>query len=308
MDRKSILTFLLFTFLGAAMAFGGGILFLSGRAPPIPLKSWKSSVQEVMPLSRALPSVLSRLIEEKASPPFCLPEFLCLPVEEALSEKGPQIAIVIDDMGLLPQASRRVIALPVPISLSYLPYAPDVQAQVNAAKFAGHEILLHLPMEPVGQADPGPEALLSALDEAELVRRIHKNINAFNGYVGINNHMGSKFTSDASLMRLFLKVIDNVKEKGVFFLDSRTSVASVAGQEARNAGFLTAARSVFLDDLLSEEAIWAELLRLEEIAKKDGFSIAIGHPHAQTINALEIWLPQAQEKGFRIVPVRQLVR
>ncbi len=237
---------------------------------------------------------------------LCLPE-TDIPQEEGVLPEKVKVAIVIDDMGLSPAAAARILRLSPPISLSYLPYAPQVGLQAKEAKKAGHEVLLHMPMEPLGGAYPGPEALMVGLDDEELRRRIVANLKAFEDYDGLNNHMGSKFTLDNNKMKLFFKVLDEVKGRTVFFLDSRTSYQTVAQEEALLAGFKSAMRDVFLDDKIEETAVLGELARLEDVARKKGVAIAIGHPHPVTIKALEEWLPAAEARGFEVVPVGQLV-
>lgn len=216
----------------------------------------------------------------------------------------PRIAIVIDDMGLQAKQSIQATELPAPVTLSYLPYAPNVQHQVDAARAKGHEIMLHLPMEPLGENNPGPDALLVGLSPSEIDTRLTKAMNAFTGYDGINNHMGSKFTSDAAALQ---PVMAAIKQRGVFFLDSRTSGGSVAEAVAREHSIPAVGREVFLDDTIDVEAIRGQLAKTEAIARRKGYAIAIGHPHPQTLQVLNEWLPEAQSKGFQLVKVKELL-
>ncbi len=107
----------------------------------------------------------------------------------------PLVAIVIDDVGLDRPRSRRAWELPGPLTMSFLPYAKDLREQARAARAQGHELMLHLPMEPNGRSDPGPNALLVSLSDAELRQRTAAALDSFDGYVGVNNHMGSRFTA-----------------------------------------------------------------------------------------------------------------
>lgn len=216
----------------------------------------------------------------------------------------PKIAIVIDDMGLALRNSQRAVNLPTAVTLAYLPYATNVQQQVDTARAKGHEIMLHLPMEPMGQDNPGPNALLVNLSADELLARLEKSLNAFSGYTGINNHMGSKFTSDPTALRSVMSVI---KQRDVFFLDSRTSGKSAAEQIAREIGIPAIGRDVFLDDTISTESIRQQLHQTENIARRKGYAIAIGHPHPATLAVLEEWLPAVQKAGFKIVPISVLL-
>jgi polysaccharide deacetylase 2 family uncharacterized protein YibQ len=253
----------------------------------------------------SLPSTPSELAEaEKSEPQIAFVTPPLPPITTPPAAQAPRIAIVIDDMGLSGPLSRRATELPAPITLSYLPYAPQVQQQVDAARAKGHEIMLHLPMEPMGNDNPGPEALLVNLAPDELAARLDKALNAFHGYDGVNNHMGSKFTSDAAALQ---PVMQAIKQRGVFFLDSRTSGQSQAENVAREHDIPTIGRDVFLDDVIEPAAIRAQLARAEAIARRRGSAIAIGHPHPATLQELAQWLPDIQARGFRIVRVRDLL-
>ena len=215
------------------------------------------------------------------------------------------VAIVIDDMGLDRVRSMRAVDLPAPLTLAYLPYGRDLESQTALARFRGHELMVHLPMEPIGSADPGPDALRTGLDERELRRRIALNLDRFDSYVGVNNHMGSRFTAWRPGMEI---VIDEMKRRGLLFLDSRTSADSVAGELAEKAGVPNAARHVFLDDVLSSDNVWRQLAEVERIARQNGHAIAIGHPHDNTLDALAAWLPALAGKGLVLVPLTAIVR
>jgi len=219
--------------------------------------------------------------------------------------KGARIALIIDDMGLVPTLSERAVRLPRKITLAYLPYAPRLQQQTEAAAAAGHDLMLHLPMEPLGGENPGPHALFTAQSEAEWTSSLDRALKSFEGYIGVNNHMGSKFTVDAKAMAFVAQVLH---EKGVFFIDSKTNAKSIAGKVAHEAGLKTGSRDVFLDDTQTASAIRAELAHAERVARQNGQAIAIGHPHAVTLDELERWLPDAQTRGYEIVPVRSVVK
>ena len=118
---------------------------------------------------------------------------------------GPMIAIVIDDMGLDRKRSSRVVGLPAPLTLAWLPYANDLPHQTKVARAAGHELMVHIPMEPqANDIDPGPDAMKVGIGNAELLRRLDHGLKSFDGYIGVNNHMGSRFTEDAAGMKVIL--------------------------------------------------------------------------------------------------------
>ena len=215
------------------------------------------------------------------------------------------IAIVIDDMGVDRKRSQRAAALPAPLTLSWLPYAQDVGQQAAAARAAGHEILLHAPMQPQGHEDPGPGALLTSLSSDEIRRRLDADLDRLPEAVGLNNHEGSLFTRDA---RAMAPVIDELKRRGLLFLDSRTTGASIAADAARAAAVPYAVRDVFLDNVQTVEAVRAQLAEVEAIARRRGFAVAIGHPHDATIEALEPWLRGLPSRGFVQVPISAIVQ
>ncbi|HJQ58814.1 MAG TPA: divergent polysaccharide deacetylase family protein [Vineibacter sp.] len=213
----------------------------------------------------------------------------------------PLIVIVIDDMGLDQARSRRVVDLPAPLTLSYLPYGRDLQGQTQAARGRGHELMLHLPMEPTSAAlDPGPNALLTTLAEEAIRRRTIAALDSFTGYVAVNNHMGSRFTTWRPGVETALK---ELRARGVAWLDSRTHAHSVGGQVASELGMPYLDRHVFLDDVDSAEAVRQQLAETERIARQQGIAIAIGHPHDATIRALAEWLPGLRGKGFAQAPI-----
>lgn len=215
--------------------------------------------------------------------------------------KPPYVAIIIDDAGLDRRGTQRAMKLPGPITLSFMSYAADLSEQAAAARAAGHEVMLHLPMEPLDakRHNPGPNALYVNLDAAELQRRLDWHLDRFSDYVGVNNHMGSRFTADATRMA---QVMEALGRRRVFWLDSLSGPSSAGPTQARRHGLDAVERDLFLDDDRSP-GIGHEIAAMERIARARGDVIAIGHPHAATLNALESWMAGAKEKGFSLVPV-----
>jgi hypothetical protein len=217
----------------------------------------------------------------------------------------PLITIVIDDVGLDRPHSRQAWELPGPLTMSFLPYAKDLREQARAARARGHEIMLHLPMEPTGKADPGPGALLVSMNENDIGRRTAAAVDGYDGYVGVNNHMGSRFTAYKPGMTV---VLQQIRARGMMFLDSRTSRESVGDQLAQEIGVPSMSRNVFLDDDMSLAAVRRKLAETEEIARRQGFVVAIGHPHEATLQALAEWLPTLPAKGFVLAPATASLR
>lgn len=226
----------------------------------------------------------------------------------------PMVAIVIDDMGVDQRHSLEAAALSGPLTLAYLPYARDLAQQTAAARRAGHELLVHVSMQPQsrsglsGQAesggDPGPNALTVGLPPEEIRRRLDWALGQFAGYVGINNHMGSGFTASRPGMAV---VIGELKRRGLLFLDSRTTPASVGEALAAEVGLPHATRNVFLDNVQTPAEVRARLAELERIAKARGSAIAIGHPHEATLMVLREWLPGVTGRGLALVPLSTIV-
>ncbi|HEY4892092.1 MAG TPA: divergent polysaccharide deacetylase family protein [Reyranella sp.] len=217
----------------------------------------------------------------------------------------PLVAVVIDDVGIDRPRSKRAWELPGPLTMSFLPYAKDLRDQARAARARGHELMLHLPMEPTGRADPGPNALLVSLSDAEIKQRTAAALDSFDGYVGVNNHMGSRFTTFRPGMETVLR---QFKGRGLMFLDSRTTAQSVGDQVAQEMGVPSIVRHVFLDDDESLDSVRRKLAEAEAVARRQGFVVAIGHPHEATLQALGEWLPGLQAKGMALAPASAVLR
>ncbi|MEI8394885.1 MAG: divergent polysaccharide deacetylase family protein [Rhodospirillaceae bacterium] len=241
-----------------------------------------------------------------SAPPPSAPLWLRNAVPMVLPSKRPMIVLVFDDLGPDRVRSARVIALHGPLTLSFLPYAADLPRLTRAAHAQGHELMVHMPMEPLAaNLDPGPGALLTRLPAEEILHRLERALAVFDGYVGINNHMGSRFTSDRVLMT---PVLAELNRRGLLFLDSVTSPGSVGFAVAASLGMPHARRNVFLDDELTPAAIHASLIRLEQVARHTGIGIGIGHPHDVTLEAVTAWLPGLAAKGFVLAPISAAVR
>lgn len=242
----------------------------------------------------------------RIAPAAALPQWLAYAVPEPAGAAEPRIALVIDDLGIDQARTRRVIALPGPLTMAFLPYGYNLGKLSIAARAAGHELIVHLPMQPQDDdTDPGPNALLRFLAPNELRERIAWNLSRFQGFVGVNNHMGSGFTRWDDGVTILMQ---EIKGRGLLFLDSLTSRVSVAGRIASELEVPFAVRDVFLDNEQTAVEIQRQLDKLEEIARKKGYAIGIGHPHDATIETLKAWLPGAKARGLSIVPLSAVVR
>ncbi|WP_162906541.1 divergent polysaccharide deacetylase family protein [Algihabitans albus] len=235
------------------------------------------------------------------------PAWLANAVSQATLPDRPMIAVVIDDLGLKRSATRDTVALPGPLSLAFLAYAEDLDDQARLARAAGHELLLHQPMEPQGAQDPGPGALLTSLSAEENVARLTVALDRLPQIVGINNHMGSRFTASPAALE---PVLETLRQRGLLFLDSRTTAESVGASLARQMGVPSIGRDVFLDHKVGAGRPYVEqqLAEVEAIASETGAAVAIGHPHSGTLEALRAWLPELEARGFQLVSVSAVVR
>jgi len=220
-----------------------------------------------------------------------------------LIEDKPKIIIIFDDMGIDKSAFDAVMDLPGPVTVSFLPYAKGVQSLADRARERGDAVLLHLPMQPRGSADPGPYSLHSDMSGTELLTALAWNLDRFEGYIGVNNHMGSAFTADAAGMKTVLSIL---KEQGLFFLDSLTTSKSVVTKTGRDMGATVFSRDVFLDPDLDRETVFKQLDLVERIARETGYAVAICHPRANTIDILGPWLTSAPARGFELATVKTL--
>lgn len=215
------------------------------------------------------------------------------------------IVIVIDDLGIDQRRTKKVIALPGPLTLAFLPYGYNLKTLTASAVANSHELLVHLPMQPQAvDADPGPNALLRSLSETEIRNRIEWSLSRFDGFVGINNHMGSDFTTWERGMSV---VMQEIKARGLLYLDSLTSAKSVAKKTALANGLSVLTRDVFLDNETDLDRIRSRLSELEAISRRRGYAIGIGHPYDQTIEALSEWSKNLESRGFKLIALSGLL-
>ena len=274
---------------------------LRAQKPKLPTPGIVSPTE---PKPIAQTAALDRVRKETVTTPA--PAWLRNAVAIADTGNRPLIAVVIDDAGLNRVGTARLNSLPSPLTISFLSYAGDLDRQTANARAAGHEIFLHVPMAPQSNTeDPGPHALLPESPASEIRDRLGWALSRFAGFVGVNNHMGSRFTRDEVAMTT---VLQELKNRGLAFLDSRTTDASVGGRVAEQIGMAFAVRDVFLDHEINAAEIRKQLGRLEEIALRRGSAIAIGHPHKTTLDVLEAWLPTLAERGLVLVPVSAIIK
>ena len=186
-----------------------------------------------------------------------------------------------------------------------LPYAKSVNSMASKAKSKGHELIIHTPMEAMSDdVALGSLALRSDMDSKKFREEFNKISNSFEGYVGVNNHMGSRLTQNPQAMGLLM---GELKKRGLYFLDSRTISTSIAAETAAQKNVPTAIRDVFLDHENTPEFVAQALKKTESVARRRGSAIAIGHPKGITMAALRQWIPTLEAKGFELVPLSAII-
>ena len=212
----------------------------------------------------------------------------------------PKVAIIIDDMGYRHQIGKNLIELDMGLSFAFLPFLSHTRSLMNLADQHGTDILLHLPMEASSTKwNPGPGGLYTSMTREAIILQVKKDLLDVPKAIGVNNHMGSKFTSNRQSM---LAALVPIKEQSLFFLDSMTSNKSVAFATARELGIKTGRRDIFLDNEQNNAKIKTQLEKLVQRARKNGSAIGIGHPHAATLATLkkEQWWLKNQVEIVRI--------
>jgi uncharacterized protein len=221
------------------------------------------------------------------------------------STQEPKLVIVIDDLGESVHQARSLALLPFPVTFSVLPHNTRTAEVVELARAHGKDLLLHLPMEPTGYpytANPGPGALFVGMPDADLIAVLEADLKRVPGAIGVNNHMGSRFTEDGAGMRT---ILTELKRRNLFFLDSMTSPRSLAPALSRELQVGLLRRDIFLDNVQDVELIVYQLQKAEKLAMTKGYAVAIGHPYPETIKALEQW-GRTRNGVIRVSSIRTL--
>jgi hypothetical protein len=207
----------------------------------------------------------------------------------------------MDDIGHDIEAARALMAGQIPVTLAILPYgeyAPQIAAE---ARLAGVEVFVHLPMEPVGLEDPGPGAITTALSRLEVAARVEAALARIPGAAGLNNHMGSRATRDP---RVVAALFEALSGRDLIFVDSLTHPDSLAAGAARAAGLDVFERDIFLDAPGADPDAQIDAAIARAVAT--GQAVAIGHPHGDTLRALERLPEKARLAGVELVAVSAL--
>ena len=224
---------------------------------------------------------------------------------ETVDARAPRLAIILDDLGSDRAAAESIFAMPYPLTISVLPNHEHSKEIADEALQRGFQVMLHLPMQSVANESPEKEELRPGMSSAQVKSLLSEMVESVPNAVGVNNHQGSQATSDPALMN---ELMPALRGFSLFYVDSRTTAATVAFDTAQREGVPTAFRNVpFLDDVTDTAAIRKQLQLAVRGAKEKKAAIAIGHPHAATLEALRKFLPTVRASGVRLVFASDLV-
>lgn len=233
---------------------------------------------------------------------YLLPVLLCL--SAAFAHAAPAnkayMSIIIDDLGQSTERDSRTLALPGPVTMAIMPDTPHASEFARQAHKAGKTVILHMPMDPA----TGPYAWHPDIALPELTRRLDAALAKVPYAAGINNHMGSRMTAQRGAMTWLM---GELQRRHLFFVDSRTSAATVAAAEAQAQALGHVSRDVFLDDVRTTEAITTQLQQGVALAHRQGSAVLIGHPYPQTLQVLEQQMPRLKSQGIELITLSQMI-
>jgi hypothetical protein len=224
-----------------------------------------------------------------------------------LGDKRPRIALVINTLGPSPTAIDTAINhLPAGVTLGFVPYRRGLGEWINLARASGHEVLLNLPMEPANYPadDPGPEALLTALDPPTNLERLNWVMSQATGYVGLVGLMGSRFSTSHDDM---LPILKSLRQRGLLYVDNRSSPQSVVPDIAGEIGLAATFANRQIDTELERTAIDKKLAELEDIAKRNGSALGIAHPYPIVMERVAVWAQTVEDRGTVLAPVSAVI-
>lgn len=285
---------------GAAQADAANTAPASGekiRLPPVPVRS-------VVETSRygPLPKIASD--GTRPSQVYARPSKGSMPPAPG---QPVRIALLVTGLGLSEVATTQAIdSLPGTVTLAFGPYGRNLDGWVRQARDSGHEVMLQVPLEPFDYPDndPGPHTLLTSLPPEENLKRLHWIMSRFTGYTGITNHMGAKFTAAQDA---FLPVLEEIKSRGLIYLDDGTAAGSTAGQIARDLGVEYSVSQISIDEAQNVKEIDLALKKLESLAQENGIAIGIGTSLPLTIGRVAEWSRTLESKGIELIPVSAAV-
>ncbi|MEO8217876.1 MAG: divergent polysaccharide deacetylase family protein [Acidobacteriota bacterium] len=234
------------------------------------------------------------------------PKLLPTPAATAVERRSGSIVLILDDVGFDNQPIVDATQIPALLNFAVIPGTPNATRSATLAHENGHEILCHLPMEPLGypRISPGAGAILTSMTGEDIRTLTEQDVRSIPFAQGVNNHMGSKATTDARVMNEMLSALP----AGTYFIDSRTTSGTLGSSIAHSLKIRTASRDVFLDDTRDAQSIRRQLAQLAEISSRRGFAVGIGHMYPSTVRVLQQEVPKLQKMGFRFVHASEIVR
>ncbi|MNZ43894.1 Divergent polysaccharide deacetylase [compost metagenome] len=226
------------------------------------------------------------------------------------AQSQKRLAVIIDDLGNQMKGTDEILAMPVKLTVAVMPFLPSSEQDARDAHERGHDVLIHLPLEPK-QGNPkwlGPGAILSNMPDEEVRKKVEEAIDNIPFAVGINNHMGSKITGDKRIMSV---ILDVCRERGLFFVDSKTNYWSVAGDVSSEKGLPELHNDIFLDDVHTERHIAGQFHKIEKLLEQRGKCVTIGHVGVKgdkTAKVLKEMIPEFQLKGITFVGISEFAR
>jgi uncharacterized protein len=231
--------------------------------------------------------------------------FIGIGFTPALSaDSAPTLVIIIDDIGNNMASGMRAVELPGKLTLAILPHTPASTALAQMAATNGKEVMLHAPMSNLHHKALGPGALTDQMSESEIRQALIHNIESTPHIRGVSNHMGSQLTSMRAPMEWLMQELGS---RQLYFVDSRTTVHTLAAAVAREQGVPHLSRQVFLDNKPSREAIHKQFTLLLKQADSQGLAVAIGHPYPETLDYLQEALPALAAGGYRLALISEVL-
>ena len=292
-----------------------------GQAPPAAATTAQERPAEPVPATPPQPTQ-PRQQAAAVTLPLALPGPLAVPTLTPGPQQGawmkyarpfqgkpdrPRVALILHGLGMdRAQTQAAIQQLPPEITLAFSPYASGLQAWVEEARAAGHEVLVQVPMEPHDYPanDPGPLALITGATTRENIERLDMVLGRANGALGVINLMGARFTASEPHMR---PILEALRERGLVFVDARTAPDSVGARLASELGVARAFSDRTLDQEASRAAIDARLAEIERIAQANGQALALGFPFPVTLERTARWVQTLEAKSMQLAPLSAVV-
>ncbi len=224
------------------------------------------------------------------------------------SQGSARIAIIVGGMGLSQSGSKSAIEqLPGQITLAFAPYGNSISRWMKKARKDGHELLMQVPMEPIGypEINPGKRTLVSGSPVGTNLENLHWSMARMTNYVGIMNYLGARMQSDQEAMA---PILGEINQRGLLYLDDGSTFSSKTKAVANAIGVPFARGDMIIDADRSAKAIQNNLLALEKLARRNGRAIGVASAFPRTVQQISRWVEQAEKRGIDIVPISALVK